>query len=141
MERILEIGKKIDAFFISEAGIVAVFLFGSVLRGRNRAGSDLDLALLLDERTGRVDRKILLDRLIPALGRLLRQDIHLLFLNDASYVTRMEAMLRGKLIHCKDKIALAEFRMVSLVFFADFAPCLRRQERNLRRRLAGEDGY
>jgi len=30
--------------------------------------------------------------------------------------------------------------MVSLVLFADFAPYLRRQERNLRQRLAAEDG-
>jgi uncharacterized protein len=141
MEQVSEMGRRIDSFFIKEDGIVAVFLFGSVVQGRNRAGSDIDLALLLDERTGKVDRKLLLDRPIPALGRILRRDIHLLVLNDASCVTRIEAMLRGKLIHCKDPIALAEFRMVSLVLFADFAPCLRGQQRNLRQRLAGEDGY
>ena len=141
MEQVLEIGRKIGSFLAVEGGIIAVYLFGSVVRGRNRTGSDIDLALLLDERAGKADRKLLLDRLIPALGRLLRRDIHLLFLNDASYVTRMEAMLRGRLIHCKDEIVLAEFRMVSLVLFADFAPYLRRQERNLRQRLAAEDGY
>lgn len=141
MEQVLEMGRKIDSFFSAEDDVIAVYLFGSVVRGQNRPGSDIDLALLLDEGTRKPDRKLLLERLLSALGRLLRQDIHLLFLNDASYVTRLEAMLRGLLIHCKDKIALAEFRMVSLALFADFAPCLRTQERNLRQRLVGKDGY
>jgi uncharacterized protein len=128
---------KLDSYFSQDDAIIAAFIFGSFPRGQHHPGSDVDIAILLDERRRKIDRKGLLDRLLPELGRLLRQDVHILILNDASYVARVEALFRGKVAHCKDAVALAEFRMVSHALFADFAPFLRQLEANLRKRLAG----
>lgn len=116
------IAQKLDSYFGNEDLVIAAYLFGSFARGRQRPMSDLDIAVLLDERKGRIDRKILLDRLHQNLGRLLRLDIHMLILNDTSYTARIEALFRGRCLHVKDEEASAHFKMLTLSLYADFAP-------------------
>jgi predicted nucleotidyltransferase len=124
----------------ADKDIVAAYLFGSVARGREREGSDVDIAILLDERQGKPDRKAILDRLLPALGRALRKDVHLLILNDASYLARMEVFAKGRLICVRDERELAVFRMVSFSLFAEFAPWLRSMQQKLKQRLVQGHG-
>ena len=127
--------QKIDSYFGEENNVLAAYLFGSFARGRQHAMSDVDIAVLLDERKGRIDRKILLDRLHQNLGRLLRLDIHLLILNDASYTAGIEALFRGRCVHVKDEEASAHFKMLTLSQYADFAPVRERLHGKLRQRL------
>jgi predicted nucleotidyltransferase len=139
MDPVNEISRKISPYFERESRVTAAYLFGSFARGSQRPNSDVDIAILLDESHGKIDRKNLYDRLLPQLGRLLRQDVHILILNDASYLARIEALSRGRLLHVKDDEALARFRMVSFALFADYAPYLRELQQKLRRRLM--DGH
>ena len=118
--------------------MLASYLFGSFARGTQRRGSDLDIALLLDERKEKQDRKTLLDRFLPVLGRLTRQDIHLLFLNDVSYIVRMEVFRDGLLIHANDEVELARFKMTSISLYLDFLPYLRRMETKFKERFLAE---
>lgn len=127
--------QTVDSYCMLDASIVAVYLFGSFAHGREQPMSDVDLAILLDERAESMDRKQLLARLHRDLGRLLRKDIHILVLNDASYVVRVEALFRGRCVHVKDEESLARFRMLTLSLFADFAPYLDHLHQRLKRRL------
>lgn len=135
MTSVREMLQKLESYFIQDRTILAAYLFGSFSRGRQRPGSDVDIALLLDEHGGKTDRKLLLDRLHQDLGRLLRNDVHILILNDASYVARIEALFRGRCIHAKDEDALAQFKMLTASLYADFAPYLEEQHRRLKKRL------
>ncbi len=101
--------------------IVAAYLFGSAAKGTARPGSDIDIALHLREGVEHPDRKALLDRLLPELSRRCRGDVHLLFLNDASYLARMEVFSSGLPLYVRDPLESARFRMTSAVMHADFS--------------------
>jgi predicted nucleotidyltransferase len=126
--------EQLDDALGANRSILAGYIFGSMVRGRERVDSDLDIALLLDEKGGRLDRKQLMGDLFSRIGRLSPRDVHFLILNDAAYPARMEVFRTGRLFHVKDPLALDEFRMVSCSLYADFAPYLRQLHRKLKLR-------
>jgi uncharacterized protein len=135
MDSNAEMTEKLESYFRDVPSIIAAYLFGSFARGRQHPLSDVDIAVLLDDRSGRADRILITQRLLQDLGRLLRKDIHVLILNDASYLARMEAIFKGLCVHVKDEDALARFKMVTVSLFTDFAPFLDRSHRRLKQRL------
>ncbi len=130
-----EMIQNLESYFSDVPCIVAAYLFGSFARSRQRPLSDVGIAVLLDDRYGRVDRTLVIRRLLQDLGRLLRKDVHILILNDASYLARIEAIFRGRCLHVRDEDALAHFKMVSVSLFADFAPFLDQCHRRLKDHL------
>ncbi len=140
MDRLTELIKQIDAYFTGKPEVLAGYVFGSVANNRQRAGSDLDIAILLQYSLGKNERGELLDRLFIDLSNLLRQDIHLLLLNDSSLVIRMQVLYRGVLAHVKDRTGLAEFRTASFSMYADFAPTLRGLQERLVEGFGEEHG-
>ena len=130
-----EMTQKLESYFRHVPSIVAAYLFGSLARERQRPLSDVDIAVLLDDRGGRIDRIPVIRRLLQDLGRLLRKDVHVLILNDASYLARIEAIFRGRCVHVRDEDVLAQFKMLSVSLFADFAPFLDQSRRRLMERL------
>jgi uncharacterized protein len=118
-----------------ESEIVAAYLFGSAAKGRMRAGSDVDVAIILDAHEPRTDRKRLFDRLLPLLCRAVRHDVHLIILNDVSYLLRAQVVHDGRLIHVADPEKLAWFRMISTALYAEFSPILEMTRAGLQRKL------
>lgn len=116
--------------------VVAAYLFGSAAAGRLRPGSDIDIALLLDEASGKIDRKKQLERLLPPLCRALRHDVHLVFLNQVSYLLRGQIFDKGTLIYVSDQEELALFRMKSLALYAEFAPYMRMFRESMKERMS-----
>ena len=114
--------------------IVAAYLFGSAVSDRRRPDSDMDIAVLLNEEGGPIDRKALRERLLPPLSRALRDDVHLLVLNNASYLARSQVFNKGDPLYIRDYKQLALFRMKSYALYAEFAPYLQRTREGLRRR-------
>jgi uncharacterized protein len=130
-----QIARKLESYFHHVPSIIAAYLFGSFARGLQRPLSDVDIAVLLDDRGGRTDRVPVIRALLQDLGRLLRKDVHVLILNDASYLARLEALFRGRCVHVRDEEALVEFRMLSVSLFTDFAPFLDLSHGRLMHRL------
>jgi len=130
-----EILQELESYCIQDRAILAAYLFGSFARNRQRPESDVDIAVLLDEHSGKIDRSGLFARLHKDLGRRLRKDVHILVLNDASLLARIEAVFKGLCVHVKDEEALARFKMLTLSLFADFAPYLDQLNRRLKQRL------
>jgi predicted nucleotidyltransferase len=114
--------------------IVAAYLFGSAVSDRRRPDSDIDIAVLLDEEVSNTDRKALQESLLPPLCRALRDDVHLLVLNDASYLARSQVFSKGEPLYIRDYKLLALFRMKSFALYAEFAPYLQMTREGLRRR-------
>lgn len=127
------IRNKIQPVLTGFSEIVAAYLFGSVAKGRARPGSDVDIALLLDA-TVRPNVDLLLN-LQALLCRALRADVHLIILNNASYLLRMQVFTEGRLIYETDREKLARFRMLSTSLYAEFAPVMRMTQQGLRNRL------
>ena len=135
-----EMASKIQPVLAGHGYVVAAYLFGSVATGSSRPESDLDIALLLGEPVNRLDRKSLLHNLVPPLCRALRVDVHLLFLNDASYLARAQVFSKGQLLYMKDHEQLALFRMKSLSLFAEFATTMEMTRKGLQEKLRRSHG-
>jgi len=83
------------------------YLFGSFAKGRPRGGSDVDLAVWLDEeihgdRAARFRRRLALEaELEPALGRR----VQVIVLNDASLGLAHNVLAHGRLVLRRDETA------------------------------------
>jgi len=115
--------------------VIAAYLFGSAVSGTVRPDSDIDIAVLLSEPGSRSERKETLQSLFSPLCRALRADVHLLFLNDASYLARAQVFSKGKLFYIRDHEQLALFRMKSLSLFTDFAPTMEMTRKGLQKKM------
>lgn len=99
----------------------AAWLFGSRASGRARFDSDIDLAVLGSAPLTPEQRRDLIEAVVQATGT----PVDLIDLAvEHGYVAR-EALLKGKLLFCKDH-ALYRKRLRELVYDAeDFLPALR----------------
>lgn len=135
-----KIAQSVEPVLAADTDVVAAYLFGSAATGRQRPGSDIDIALLLASGRPLPDRKALLGRLLPPMCRALRADVHLLILNDASFPAQAQVLKKGRLLYVGDRKQLALFRMKSLAMIADFAPYLQMTQKGLQNRLRNAHG-
>lgn len=84
---------------------VAVYRFGSTVRGEQRGDSDVDLAVLAPSRLDPVARFDLQERLAIAL----RRDVDLVDLRRASTVMAMQVVSRGEPIAIGDAVEQERF--------------------------------
>ena len=74
--------------------IAAAYLFGSTATGRNRRGSDIDLAIIAKEAILPRERI----RLETELSNLCRRDVHLVVFGQAAPLLRHQILKYGRLI-------------------------------------------
>ena len=84
--------------------IIAVYLFGSLIKGARFEESDIDIALLLDDETISPDdyfdyRLNIVDIFAPVFGT---EVLDAVILNEASTLLRFEIIKNGKLIFCRN---------------------------------------
>ena len=115
--------------------ISACYLFGSYASGKNRPGSDLDLAFLvhpeLDE--GQIDQ--LRSAVIIELGRLTRLDIHPLIMNTAGELVLGQIFAKGVCLFQRND-DLKHFRRHKMPMIAEFDYYVA----DMRAKLAGRYG-
>jgi len=85
--------------------ITAVWVFGSAQAGQVPEGSDLDIALLVEQQLTFAEWLEILGHL---QARLQFDDIDLVVLNEANPILRFEAV-SGKLLFCRDWQQMAAF--------------------------------
>ena len=109
----------IKSYFEQKPDVVAVYLFGSYAKERQRRTSDIDIGILLQasDRTSALDKRI--DYMVE-LSRLLKKDIHPVMLNSASEALIRQIFLKGKCILVNDSQELAKFKMIMIARIADF---------------------
>lgn len=99
--------------------VVFAYLFGSQARGQAGSGSDVDIAVYLNEGLDKGERFDLRLRLIVDLSVILQTDgVGLVLLRDIPLFFQYRIVKEGKLIFCKDELQRIrfEFRMMSLFF-------------------------
>ncbi len=112
--------EEIAKYFRTKKEVIAVYLFGSYVEGKERPFSDIDIGILLDRRHKSSASKKRMDYMTE-LSRVLRKDIHPVILNSASEELLRQVFSKGKCILINDSRELAHYKMVMFSKIADFA--------------------
>lgn len=105
--------------------IVAAYLFGSVARGDDRPGSDVDVAILLDHLPEPSLESMPLD-LEARLERLLGRPVQIVVLNRASPDLVHRVLRDGQILVDRDRPRRLRFEVQARNEYFDIAPVLRR---------------
>jgi predicted nucleotidyltransferase len=93
-----ELSKRIVDFVSRHVDIVAVYIFGSVATAKNRPGSDIDVAIMLQGRVKGVERV----KLETSLSNLLGKDVDLIIFGEATPLLQHQILKYGYLIYERD---------------------------------------
>ena len=130
MEKNSEITNAIQRYIAesqNDGSIVAIYLFGSFLRGETGKGSDIDLAFLLDEKAYKSDPIIAMSpaHLIAAkVGMQLDRETDVTILNSASLEMAYEVVTSGKCLFELDPDLRMEYEIKIKGMYFDFRPFL-----------------
>lgn len=100
-------------------------LFGSVAAERPRAGSDVDVAVLLEDDDAATRRRaeVVLGR---AVSRAAGRDLDLVFLDDAPPQLRFQVARHGVPVYTRDDRAWSRFKARAMLDWWDWKPYARR---------------
>ena len=122
-----EIRQKIVPYFKKKKGIVAIYLFGSVIGASYGAKSkpDIDIAILLDKDNPYRDNLEAKFRISEDLERLLdkkSEEIDVIILNDAAPVLVHEVIKTGDILWEKDREKRVDFEVTAELEYYDTKP-------------------
>ncbi|MBC7227536.1 MAG: nucleotidyltransferase domain-containing protein [Thermoflexales bacterium] len=109
-------------YFAAQPDVVAAYVFGSVAQGRARAGSDVDIAVLLAadlDGEARFERRL---RLGWEVESIIGRPTDLVVLNDAPPLLQHQVLKHGRLIFERDRAARVEFEVRAGKIYADLKP-------------------
>ena len=133
-----ELKKHIATYCTSRPEIVACYLFGSHAADKERAGSDVDVAFLLDATILPADYYNLKMTYYSGLESVLRLDIHPLIMNNAGEVVLGQVFGKGEVVYQQNPEALRSFRRRKLPMIAEFSYYIDLLLNSLRSRYGGE---
>ena len=104
--------------------VVAAYLYGSVARGLEGPGSDVDIGLLFEEGVDdpRIEARVSV-RIEEALG--LDRMVEARTLNDKSLVFIHQVLKDGVVVYSRDDKKRVGFENLKLRMYFDFKPCLK----------------
>ncbi|GIV78834.1 nucleotidyltransferase domain-containing protein [Litorilinea aerophila] len=119
-------------YFQGQPDVRLIYLFGSHARQQARQQSDLDIAILLDER----DRTPfeLLERRLDLTARaaeIVRGPVDVVLLNRASLLLQGQVLKEGRLLYAADKATQVEYEARARALYFDFLPRLRQHREAL----------
>ncbi len=97
---------RLKEFLESDANVCFAFIFGSYAKGRQKKGSDIDIAIYFKNIPEGID----LLYFINALSDLINKEVDLVVLNNASAFLRHQVMKYGIPLTIKDRITYIRFR-------------------------------
>jgi predicted nucleotidyltransferase len=131
----MDLLEKLRAALVTMPAVRLAAAFGSVARGGERAGSDVDIGLLLDPNTPDLRSRIEAD-----LGRAAGREIDLVYLDTAPPLLRFEIASDGVLLVARDRCDWVDFRARAMIDWWDWAPTARRINDAAIRRLREKAG-
>ncbi|MCF8111896.1 MAG: nucleotidyltransferase domain-containing protein [Desulfobacteraceae bacterium] len=128
------IDEKIRDYFQHKEEVASVYLFGSRAAGRERAASDVDIAVLL-RRQHLSSARTLCEQYIVELGRILKKDIHPVIMNHAGEFVLKQILSGGRRILVSDPYFDACFTMISISRIMDFNFYLKQMQQGMRKKI------
>lgn len=99
--------KKVLNLLIEKINPVIVYIFGSAIRGELREDSDIDIAYLSDTILTPYENFMFAQE----LADILKKDVDLIDLKEASAVFKAQVVGTGKVIYCSDENKRMYFEM------------------------------
>ena len=114
------IEKGLENYFAARPEVIAVYLFGSFARGRDRSDSDVDVGILLKQ-TAVGEEEDLVREYLVGLSKMLKKDVHPVIMNFAGEGIMEQIFAYGRCILNRDPQILSAFKMTRLSMIADFS--------------------
>lgn len=115
-----ELKEKIIEYFRDKKGVIAVYLYGSIVTGKNVMDSDVDIALLTAPYKDLMEGQKARVRYQTEISGLIRRDVDLVFLQEAGELLFFQILSRGQVIVETDKETHRSFRAFRLIKCLDF---------------------
>jgi predicted nucleotidyltransferase len=128
---------KIARYFEARPEVVAVYLFGSYARGREKKLSDIDLGILLERDVLSAQNDLRTTYFID-LARILRKDLHIVIMNGAGEGILAQIFKHGKCIFQRNPRTLAGFRTAWYSMIAEFGYLRHMMEKAMVSKIFGE---
>lgn len=125
---------RLSEHFGAQPDVIAAFLFGSVARGDDRPGSDVDIAVLLD-RSKPIAPLRAATLASEAMGILARNDVDVVVMNNATPLLKHRVARDGEVLFARSNNDVAEFVIRALHEFVDTKPLRDLQRQQLKRRI------
>ncbi len=122
--------------------ISALYLFGSQATGKRGPLSDVDVAVLLDEKKVPPKKffRFRLGLITAATGACRRPDVDVVILNEATPVLQYEVVRAGRLLYERDHSLRVEFEARAVQHYLDLEPFYRVSRSYLKRQLLSRHG-
>jgi uncharacterized protein len=114
--------------------IQAAYVFGSVATGRARPDSDIDVAVLVDERASPNGTLKVRLQLMADLGSALgRSDVEVVILNESPILLAHRVLSQGVLVYERSATQRVRFQVRTASRYLDLVPMLETQLRYLKK--------
>jgi predicted nucleotidyltransferase len=118
------LGSILVDFLSGHREVIAAYLFGSQAKGTAIAGSDVDIAALLDPAFDLETHFAYRLEQMVALESVCRRPVDVVILNRAPLVLRNQVLKYGRLIYERDHHQRVAFEVQSRFAYFDFKPVL-----------------
>jgi predicted nucleotidyltransferase len=134
--------RQIISYFKNRDEVSALYLFGSIGRGRETKESDIDIAILIDEsRLKRKSYDILKKEYFSASPRFTLRPVDIVILNTASPHLKHHILKTGKMLFDRNRRLRVLFTARAIVEYLDYKPiediCLGAVANRFRRATVG----
>ncbi len=119
-ESLETIKEVINKCFAEKKEIKAVYLYGSIVSGRDNVDSDVDIALLTDPYKDSMESHKAKVRYEIDLAMYISRSIDIVFLQEAGELLAFQIIKEGIIILERDKEASCSFRATRLIQCLDF---------------------
>lgn len=124
-----DIAGTLGEFFRDKEEIFLAFVFGSAAAGNLKEGSDVDIAVLFENRPNFHD----VLKITNAVSELTGREADIVVLNDSSPVIRMQVLKKGKLIKVRNAAIYNNFYVRTVKEYDDLKHVRKEAETNILR--------
>jgi len=117
------IKKSLRKYFQKHPEIEVAYIFGSVAQGRENPLSDIDVAIILDDKQIKQElyRYGYKAEILTDLIKILKMNnVDLVILNEASPLLKHRVLYSGKLIYCRNERKRIQFQIDTINKYNDF---------------------
>ncbi len=124
----MDIKEAVRDYFAKQKDALCVYLFGSVAAGKENKFSDVDIAVLFDDRASHEEysRRALL--MMNEWSGLLDKNVDIVVLNDAASFLKFQIIKSGMRIYERPDRHSRHFESAAIVEYFDFFPIRNRLE-------------
>ncbi len=127
----------IKNLFLKDNSILVAYLFGSQARDKTNKYSDIDIAILFNEKINENDYTDKQIAMMANLNKVLNKEVDILILNKASLFLRYHILKEGIKVYERPDRNEHNFEAVAIMQYFDFLPIKKRIENGLLSKIKG----